>query len=66
MGNTINEGVVSAQPGALGQVFNYQGLYVADGSIIPSAIGSNPSITIASLAEMIAEEITGNPATTTL
>lgn len=66
IGNSAEEGVVSAQKGELGQVFNYQGLYVADGSIIPSAIGANPSITIAALAEMIAEEITGVTPTSTL
>ncbi|HET8706361.1 MAG TPA: GMC family oxidoreductase, partial [Pseudomonadales bacterium] len=52
-------GVVSAKRGELGQVFNYKNLYVADGSIIPSAIGVNPVLTIGSIAEMIAEDITG-------
>ncbi len=66
IGTDISRGVVSAKKGELGRVFNYTGLYVADGSIVPSAIGSNPSITIASLAEMIAEEITGITPTTTL
>jgi len=61
-----SRGVVSANKGEMGQVFNYKGLYVADGSLLPSALGSNPSITIASLAEMISEEITGIAPTTTL
>jgi cholesterol oxidase len=34
-----------------GQVFGYEGLYVLDGSIVPEAIGINPSRTIAALAE---------------
>jgi cholesterol oxidase len=35
----------------LGRVYNYPGLYVLDGSIVPTAIGVNPSKTIAALAE---------------
>ena len=34
-----------------GKVFGYEGLYVLDGSIVPTAIGVNPSKTIAALAE---------------
>jgi cholesterol oxidase len=52
-------GVVSAAPGSLGQVFGYSGLYVADGAIVPTAIGANPTATIAALSEMVAERITG-------
>jgi len=37
-----------------GEVFGYPNLYVADGAIIPEAIGLNPSRTIAALAERIA------------
>ena len=40
-----------------GEVFGYRNLFVADGAIIPEAIGSNPSKTIAALAERIAGEI---------
>ena len=53
MGDTENDGVVDHK----GQVFNYPNLYIADGSIIPTAIGANPSKTIAALAERIAEFI---------
>lgn len=42
-----------------GQVFGYQGLYVADGSLMPTALGANPAATITALAEWIAEGITG-------
>ena len=53
MGTDSGHGVVDY----LGQVFNYPGLYVADGSIVPKAIGLNPSRTIAALAEHIAAGI---------
>jgi cholesterol oxidase len=51
---------ISSQNGVVdhaGQVFSYPGLYVADGAIIPEAIGLNPSKTIAALAERIADFI---------
>ena len=50
MGTTAEDGVVDHR----GQVFGYPGLYVADGAIVPEAIGLNPSRTIAALAERIA------------
>jgi cholesterol oxidase len=53
MGTTPANGVVDHR----GAVFGYPGLYVADGSIIPKAIGRNPSKTIAALAERISEFI---------
>jgi cholesterol oxidase len=34
-----------------GEVFNYPGLYVVDGSIMPANPGVNPSLTITALAE---------------
>jgi len=40
-----------------GEVFNYKNLYVADASIIPEALGLNPSRTIGALAERIASII---------
>jgi cholesterol oxidase len=40
-----------------GQVFGYEDLFVADGAIIPKALGLNPSKTIAALAEYIASRI---------
>jgi cholesterol oxidase len=53
MGTSAANGVVDHA----GQVFNYPRLYVADGSIVPKAIGLNPSRTIAALAEHIAAGI---------
>ena len=50
--------VISPQNGVVdhrGQVFGYENLFVADGAIIPEAIGLNPSKTIAALAERIAD-----------
>jgi cholesterol oxidase len=53
MGESEKDGVVSPD----GEVFGYPGLYIADGSIVPTAIGRNPSYTIAALAERVAEAI---------
>jgi cholesterol oxidase len=53
MGRDENEGVVDSH----GEVFNYPGLYVADGSIMPGPVGPNPSLTIAALSDRIADHI---------
>jgi cholesterol oxidase len=47
MAETAAGGVVDPY----GQVWGYPGLYVADGSIMPSALSVNPSLTISALAE---------------
>lgn len=59
LADSAEKGVVSADPQSRGQAFGYQGLYIADGSILPSAVGANPIATISATAEWIAEGITG-------
>jgi cholesterol oxidase len=54
MGATPAEGVVD--PGN-GQVHNYPGLHVADGSVMPGTVGANPSMTIAAVANRFADGI---------
>jgi cholesterol oxidase len=68
MGESAAGGVVNHR----GQVFDastaddsaavYRGLYVADASIIPTALGNNPLLTITALAERIADQILVDPA----
>jgi cholesterol oxidase len=50
MGVSADRGVVDHK----GEVFGYRNLYVADGAIVPKALGLNPSRTIGALAERIA------------
>jgi cholesterol oxidase len=54
MGRNPDEGFVNEY----GEVFGYEGgLYVADGSVMPGPIGPNPSLTIAAVADRIADRI---------
>lgn len=53
MGHHEGEGVVNPY----GEVFNYPGLYVADGSVMPGPTGANPSLTIAALADRFADRL---------
>ena len=39
------------------EVFNYPGMYIVDGSVIPSNLGVNPSLTITALAEYAMSKI---------
>jgi cholesterol oxidase len=60
MGEDVSDGVVDHR----GRVFDpskngavHEGLYVADGSIIPTSLGVNPFLTISALSERIADFI---------
>jgi cholesterol oxidase len=55
MSDRREDGVVNE----FGEVWNYPGLYVSDGSIIPTALAINPSATISALAERIASHMVG-------
>ena len=43
----------------VGEVFGHRNLFVMDGSVIPRAIGRNPSKTIAAVAERSCERLLG-------
>ncbi|HRQ38498.1 MAG TPA: GMC family oxidoreductase [Chloroflexota bacterium] len=47
IGADADSGVINSQQ----EVFNYPGMYVVDGSVIPANLGVNPSLTITALAE---------------
>jgi choline dehydrogenase-like flavoprotein len=61
MGDSVASGVVDEwgrvfrQPGS-GKPF-HSGLYVADGSIVPTALGVNPALTISALSLRVAERV---------
>jgi cholesterol oxidase len=55
MGRNEREGVVNS----FGEVFNYSGFFISDGSVMPGPVGPNPSLTIAALADRIADRIIG-------
>jgi cholesterol oxidase len=56
LAESAGEGVVSPD----GEVYGYPGLYVADGSVIPSSIGFHPAMTISAVSERIAEAVTAS------
>jgi cholesterol oxidase len=53
MGNDPQASVVDSH----GEVWNYPGLFVSDGSVMPGPVGTNPSLTIAALGERFAEQV---------
>jgi cholesterol oxidase len=52
-GASIDDGVIADN----GEVHGYPGLFIADGSVIPAAIGFHPVMTIGAVAERIAEQL---------
>ncbi len=58
-GRDDSEGVIDLNY----EVFNYPGLYVVDGSVMPANPGVNPSLTITALAEYAMSKIGKKPAT---
>jgi cholesterol oxidase len=53
MGANHDQGVVDGW----GEAFDYPGLHVVDGSVMPGPVGPNPSLTIAAFAERAAAHI---------
>lgn len=59
-GKDENEGVIDLKC----EVFNYPGLFVIDGSIMPANPGVNPSLTIAALSEYAMSQVPVKPGKT--
>jgi cholesterol oxidase len=53
MADHPNEGVVDG----LGRAHGVDGLYVADGSVMPGPVGPNPSLTIAAFADRMCDHM---------
>jgi cholesterol oxidase len=53
MSRSSRTGVVNSD----GEVWGHEGLFVADGSVMPGPVGPNPSLTIAALADRFATTI---------
>lgn len=56
MARSPEQGVVDAW----GEVFNYPGFFIADGSVMPGPVGPNPALTIAALAHRFADRVIAN------
>jgi len=59
LANDPAQGVTNAARDRFGEVFGYRNLHVADGALIPTAVGANPVATISALSEMVGEAMTG-------
>lgn len=53
MGRHPGEGVCDAY----GEVFDHPGLFIADGAVMPGPVGTNPSLTIAALANRMSTRL---------
>lgn len=53
LADSPENGVVSTR----GEVFGHPGLYIADGSVIPTSLGFHPVMTISAVAERIADAV---------
>lgn len=53
LADSPEKGVVSTS----GEVFGHEGLFIADGSVIPTSIGFHPVMTISAIAERIADAV---------
>ncbi|HET7488533.1 MAG TPA: GMC family oxidoreductase [Acidimicrobiales bacterium] len=58
MGRNRDEGVVDQW----GEAFDYPGLHVVDGSVMPGPVGANPSLTIAAFADRAMDHLLESPA----
>ena len=56
-GATMADSPENGVTNPFGEVFGYDGLYIADGSIVPTPTGVPPSMTIAALAERVIEHL---------
>jgi cholesterol oxidase len=57
MGDSREQGVVDPSC----RVFGYPGLWIVDGSVIPTNLGANPSLTITAVAELAMTSIPAHP-----
>lgn len=57
MGRAPHEGVVDSW----GESFGHPGLFVVDGAAVPGPVGPNPSLTIAAMADRVAEHVLEKP-----
>jgi choline dehydrogenase-like flavoprotein len=62
MADVAGDGVVDG----CGEVFGQKNLFVVDGAVIPSALCANPSLTIAAVAESIADRLIAGTGTQAL
>jgi choline dehydrogenase-like flavoprotein len=54
--DSVEKGVVDIK----GEMFNYRGLFITDGSVIPSSLAVNPYLTILANSERMTEMITNS------